>query len=391
MSTGDEQKKKPVAEAEATEVMKDLFGSDSGGTKKDNKRVKSIDNLESNIIGFEEGVGKLLSDQKEERDKIMEKRLQLKSDFRDLQKVEKVIGVIKREISDKIQLYQEHQTANEQKRMTILDDCKISRDEMDQMLEELECVIVERRQAFQDEMKQLEQQKQDLQIEAKNQAIILEASREQMLQNHLNKLETLEKSKIGAPPDELAEIEAMIHSQGQEFEENIRFMQRARHRRTYMIDTNGRYFLDEEGQKVYKEHSTASEYIANPDGVLEKVAEATDVLTDECGFYYLDSFGRKIYTKKFFQDTYGRYFLDKEGRRVYQSDNNASEYLLVDGEMVLIKEGTYQRDELGNRIGSSHSLEELITSRREYPCIFVKVPNLLCHCPSFPCRTGGLW
>lgn len=76
----------------------------------------------------------------------------------------------------------------------------------------------------------------------------------------------------------------------------------------YFYDECGRYFIDiKTRQRVYKAHSTASEYMMDSSGILLKVKEERDGIV----YYY---------------DNYGRYYVNNDGKHIYKEADSLSEY-----------------------------------------------------------------
>lgn len=127
----------------------------------------------------------------------------------------------------------------------------------------------------------------------------------------------------------------------------------------YCHDPQGeRFYINSQQQKIYKVDSYSSEYAVDSEGNRMRVKKGFTLQTNESGEFYLDSQIRKIYTKFYFEDEHGRYYIDIHGNRFYHADPEASEYKLVDGHWIKIRDGTYETDERGMRKVKSESKEE---------------------------------
>jgi hypothetical protein len=116
-------------------------------------------------------------------------------------------------------------------------------------------------------------------------------------------------------------------------------------------DSNGdRFFFNSDNEKVFQDEVHRSQYMLDAEGERMKIEDGKPLETGVHGEFYVDVSDRKIYTKYFFEDEFGRYYIDTRGSRHYQKDPRASEYDLVNGNWVKIKDGTYEVDEKGLRI-----------------------------------------
>lgn len=76
----------------------------------------------------------------------------------------------------------------------------------------------------------------------------------------------------------------------------------------YFYDACGRYYINEERKRIYKDHDGASEYILTNNGYLVKFLEEKDGV-------------------QYFYDWLGRYYIRKEdGRQIYTEENSPDEY-----------------------------------------------------------------
>lgn len=75
----------------------------------------------------------------------------------------------------------------------------------------------------------------------------------------------------------------------------------------YFYDECGRYYLNEDNQRIYKAHPTASEYLLDKTGVLLKSQEVKGGI-------------------KYLYDSLGRYSINLDGKRIYTDDTSENEY-----------------------------------------------------------------
>lgn len=126
----------------------------------------------------------------------------------------------------------------------------------------------------------------------------------------------------------------------------------------YCRDLNGeRFYLNSKRHKIYKVDSFTSEYLVDADGNRLKIKRGLPLEINDNGEFYLDSQGREIYSKYYFEDDNGRYYVDIHGDRFYKADPEASEYKLINGQWIKIKDGTYEIDERGRRKSPERSHE----------------------------------
>lgn len=131
-------------------------------------------------------------------------------------------------------------------------------------------------------------------------------------------------------------------------------------------DANGeRFYVNSKKQKILQVYPHSSQYALNVDGNPTKIKNGIPIRTDVKGEFYLDSQSCKIYTKIFFEDENGRYYIDIHGDRHYKADPEASEYKLVNGEWIKVKDGTYETDERGLRKWPEPSAESIAEKNSE--------------------------
>lgn len=165
--------------------------------------------------------------------------------------------------------------------------------------------------------------------------------------------ESITDAMLLKSPKELEEME-------ENFSKNMKKLRRLISRVAKFCNDEGgnRFYLNVDMKRVYKAETHSSEYKLNIDGGREKINDGFPLDNDGNGEFYVDSVGRNIYTKYYFEDDYGRYYIDIHGSRFYKSDPEASEYALVNGNWKKIKVGTYPVDERGLRIRAEPADEE---------------------------------
>lgn len=98
-------------------------------------------------------------------------------------------------------------------------------------------------------------------------------------------------------------------------------------RHIYFFDDCGRYYKNENDQRIYKTSTTASEYLINDEGLMLKVKEVKDGIEyyyDSLGRYHLDEYGKHIYrdpkaTEEYEHDGFGNLVLIRADEPIYES------------------------------------------------------------------------
>lgn len=111
-----------------------------------------------------------------------------------------------------------------------------------------------------------------------------------------------------------------------------------------------RFYVSQANEKIFQLEAHSSEYKLKVEGNREKVKCGLTLHLNEHGEYYIDTRGNEIYTKFYFEDDFGRFYVDIHGERNYKADPEASEYKIVNGNWVKVKDGTYEKDERGMRV-----------------------------------------
>lgn len=115
-------------------------------------------------------------------------------------------------------------------------------------------------------------------------------------------------------------------------------------------ENNERFFLNSKKEKVYQLNLHSSQCILDDDGLRFRINDGFELMNNEKGKYYLDFKERNIYVMYYFEDFFGRYYVDINGDRFYKGDPEASEYMLVNEQWIKTKDGTYEKNENGQRI-----------------------------------------
>lgn len=166
--------------------------------------------------------------------------------------------------------------------------------------------------------------------------------------------------------------EREISQKQQEFAKNRKRLEKLLARPTkFCRDENDeRFYVNSKRQKIFQVFPYSSEYALETDGNRMKIKNGLPLRTDDKGEFYLDSQSGKIYTKYFFEDENGRYFIDIHGDRNYQTDPEASEYKLVNGQWIKVKDGTYETDEHGLREWAEPSEDSVVEKSENLEEIF---------------------
>ncbi|XP_058449252.1 uncharacterized protein LOC131429219 [Malaya genurostris] len=289
-------------------------------------QFKSIDALQINIQGLELQVAQLVDERQRIHEQLSVRRAALRERIREIVRLEKLVQQIEKEMSDRLFQFQQKLNELELKRLAIMQDESLTEEERAKLLAELDQEIMEVREKFEADQKLLKKECDELKELSKNVTEDVDAFKGELWQKHLDEIRELEEMKKNATPSELLLIEAKIAQLKQEFEENMGMLDSARARVQFHEDENGRYYINEKGERVYQRESGASEYIITADGHWLKVKDGFELQIDEKGEFYLDSFGNKIYTKMFYEDEYGKYYVDSEGNRIYLEASSSSEW-----------------------------------------------------------------
>ncbi|XP_052899238.1 centrosomal protein of 164 kDa-like [Anopheles moucheti] len=282
------------------------------------EHLRTIDLLELNRQEIEGRVTRLIEEREVIQQQLDERRRLLQDAMHEIVRLENLIEQIEREVSDRKVRFQEEIQILEQRRLDILNDDTLSPEERLRLLAECDAEMAKQRQLHTSDMDLLEARCDELKRLSKSLAADVDTFRDEVAQKHRAQLAELERQKLLATtPSQIALIEAQMLQLQEEFDENLTMLNRAQVRTEYFHDEHGRYFLNEAGERVYKRDSRASEYRLGADGEWIKIASALSLHTDENGVYFVDKFGQKIYQQQRFTDAHGEYYLDENGTRVY--------------------------------------------------------------------------
>ncbi|XP_053692072.1 calponin homology domain-containing protein DDB_G0272472-like [Sabethes cyaneus] len=344
-------------------------------------QIRTIDGLQSDIQGLEYQVAKLIEERQRVQEQLAAERQVLRVGIREVVRLERLIEKIEKEISDRMQEFQEKLEALERKRLAILEDETLTVEERARLMAELEQEIGVIRDKFEADQQLLTEKCEELKQQSKSVTEDLDAFKDELVKKHLDEIRELEEMKKNATPSELELINAKIAALEQEFAENLEMLDRAKARVQYFEDEFGRYYINAAGQKVYKRDTEASEYILTEDGEWVKIREGVTVVQDEKGEFYIDNFGNKIYTKKYFQDEYGRYYIDSAGNRIYLEEQIGGESSLSEPELAgeaskaeTVEESVEEATPTGSDMNISDEVKEQRASDIKYIQGSVGVP-----------------
>ena len=266
---------------------------------------------------------KRLVQEKEQAKQALEaKKVQFRQGIKDLIRLEKLIAQIEKEISDRICQFQSKYEDLERRRLEILNDDTLTEEEKQKLLQKLDLELGEIKKTYASDMQLLENRRDTLTAASKAKGGDIDAFKEDLMKKYHDEMADLEGQKLNATPSELILINQRIKELTGQFNENLELLDHAEKRPEYFVDEFGRrYYVNKDGIKVFKRDSNASEYMLDENGEMKKIKEATEILSDEKGEYYLDSFGKKIYTKMYFNDEIGCYFINDKGQKIYLVKN----------------------------------------------------------------------
>lgn len=299
-------------------------------------RADSIFKLESNIGALQQQINDFKLEKERVLSEIREKKQQLINAIMEIIEFEKVIQGVEAVMSDKLHNFQSRlfdlETKRKENFMNVGDE---------QLQNFLENEIDDVKQKHQEQVKADEIQRNIM----TQQAQFFAASLGDIVQEYQTYF------------DELTEEKSV-----EDFNENLSQLKRLINRPPqFCKDSAGnRFYINVAKETIYQVEAYSSEYKLNTEGNREKVKEGLELHNDDNGEFFLDLTGRKIYTKFFFEDEFGRFYVDIHGNRNYKTDPEASEYKLVNGNWVKIKDGTYETDERGLRVRSEPKVEIVI-------------------------------
>lgn len=297
-------------------------------------RMKSIEKLERTISDLNRQLSVLHVRKEEAEGKLYATKSEFDRMIAELNKLTELNKHLNRNASEVAAEFKAKISDLEIQRLAILNDPNLTEEERQKLLTELDNKIQDLKKEYTQALHDIEGKREKLTSESNISTQNLETMREAILTNYANLLADLEARKLGATPSELKLIEGEIAQLKEKFQQELNMINRLKTRVEYFVDENGRYYIRSDGVKVYKESSTASEYILGENGCLTKIKDRAKLFMDELGDYYLDENGEKIYIRACFEDEYGRYYVDAEGRKIYKRDPYGSEYMLVNGIMI---------------------------------------------------------
>lgn len=228
----------------------------------------SLDLLQDTIKGLETEVSRLLQESTQAQAELKRRRQKLNDGLIDLLRLQKLIEQINKEISDKTFEFESKLDEMENKRTQILNDPNLTEEEKEKLLADLDKEMNELKQAHASTLNLLQNEKEKLKDEARMEAQILQKALHDLELEHQSGIEELERAKIGASPSEILKIEAQILEKQQQHANKLEILDKSATTKKYFVDDRGRYYLNEEGVKVYRRDSNASEYMIDSDGKL---------------------------------------------------------------------------------------------------------------------------
>ncbi|KAG5671088.1 hypothetical protein PVAND_001302 [Polypedilum vanderplanki] len=284
-------------------------------------KVDSIENLQTNAEELKQQIATIEEEINRVNQTIDEKKLRILDAILKVVNLEEVIEEIEISIADELYQFQTKVIATE---MKLLENFKgENNDELKKVIEN-----------------QLMQIKIDHNEKVKN---------DDKNYSKLSKEAKIFASSIGNIVDEYKKLD---NETNEKYHYNIEKLNLLLSRPAeFCNDSKGeRFFYNQNMEKIFQVEAHRSQYAIDNEGNKVKINEGKPLETVDNREFYIDIKGRKIYTKYFFEDEFGLYYIDINGFRHYQTDPRASEYALVNGNWVKIKEGTYERDEKGLRI-----------------------------------------
>lgn len=301
-----------------------------GGT-----RVDSIARLQTDADKLQEQVDSINFEKERIQAEIRNKRQELIDAIMKVVEYEKSIRAVEDCIADKLHHFQSRIIDIEGKRQEIF---LTSGDK--QVLDLLESEIKEVKHKHEQQQKSDETDRDQI----TQQAQYFAAS----LGDVINEYQNFHKEMMIEMKPDLA-VEAMLEH---DFCQNMTQLHHLINRPAmFCKNSKGeRFYVNRANEKIFQLEAHSSEYKLNVEGDREKVKCGLTLHLKEHDEYYIDPHGREIYTKYHFEDDFGRFYVDIHGERNYKADPEASEYKIVNGNWVKVKDGTYEKDERGMRV-----------------------------------------
>lgn len=314
--------------------------------KEDNLKSKfrSINELEANIADMERELATVAAATVIAKQKLLAKKQDLKSSIDELVRLHKLMECLSKEICNKIEQFQQQLSDFEAERLRIMEDSSLSSEERERLLAELNEKVIKLKECHKSAIALLESKRAELKTQSKEYTSNINMLAMDITRKHNDELAHLEAMKMGKTPSECERIDEQIRRLQDKFEEEISHLPDSKMKTEYFQDENGRYYIREDGTKIYKNDSIASEYILN-DGVWQKITDKMTILMDDIGDYYLDESGEKVYIRKCSQDSMGRFYIDSQGRKIYRAGPNTSEYMLVNGILIRLNTDIIDEDD----------------------------------------------
>lgn len=226
----------------------------------------SLDLLQDTIKGLETEVSRLLQESTQAQEELKRRRQKLNDGLVELLRLQKLIEQINKEISEKTFEFESKLDEMGKKRLDILNDPNLSEEEKEKLLADLDKEMNDLKKGHASALSLLQNEKEKLKDEARMEAQIIQTALRDLEQEQFTVIEELEKAKIGASPSEVLRIEAKILEKRQQYEKNLEVLDKSVSSKKYFFDDQGgRYYLNEEGVKIYKRDSNASEHMVRPD------------------------------------------------------------------------------------------------------------------------------
>lgn len=299
----------------------------------DKTRVDSIVRLETDADKLQQQIDSINQEKLRIQDEIREKRKKLIDAIMKVVEYEKSIQAVEGSIADKLHHFQSRIIELERKRQEIFltsGDATI-RDLLENEIKEVKDEHEHQVKSDDSERDQITQQAQ-----------LFAASLGDVIDEYQNYHKEM---MIEMKPE--PEVEVMLEK---DFSDNMEQLKQLVNRPAqFCKNSKGeRFYLNREMEKIFQLDTHSSEYKLSVGG--EKIKSGFPLNVNDNGEFYIDVRGREIYTKFFFEDDFGRFYIDTHGERNYKADPEASEYKLINGNWVRVKDGTYEKDERGMRL-----------------------------------------
>ncbi|XP_063709369.1 myosin-11-like [Culicoides brevitarsis] len=221
-------------------------------------KFTSLDLLQDTIKGLEDEVSRLMEESNQAQAELKRKRQKMQDGLMDLLRLQKLIEQINSEMNEKTSEFNSKMAEMEKKRLEIMEDPNLTEDQKLELLKKVEEEVTELKRTHESALTLLQNEKEKLKDEARTEAKVLQKAFHDLEKDHLNELQELENAKVGASPSEVLRIEEQIFEKKKQFEQKKHVMEKSASSRKYFFDDEGRFYLDENGEKVYKLQGTTS-------------------------------------------------------------------------------------------------------------------------------------